>query len=162
MQYRTLLKSGRGAPARLRVVIRILVVGGTQVYREALGAALEMPGRFTVIGIASSGDQAIGLLHDWNPDAVLIDLPRAEGLAASHSLFLSDPQIIVIPLNLPPDEEEIVAWAEAGAAAFLLQDGSLDDLRAVIEGAVRGSSGAHPRWSRALCAGSGRSRRGGR
>ena len=43
-----------------------------------------------------------------------------------------------------PDDDELLAWAEAGAAGFVLRESSLDELRLALDAASRGEVHCSP------------------
>src|SRR5215210_6136498 len=107
---------------------KLLLVLGNRVCREALAQALGRPDRFAVVGCAGNALEALQQLHEVEPDLVLLGLAGSEGRALLRILLLAQPEPAVVALGLANRAEEILAWAEAGAAGFVPEDASLDDL----------------------------------
>ena len=64
---------------------RVLIVDDTEHVREMLEAMLELDG-FDVVGAAASGEDAIPLAVEKQPDVIVMDykMPGMDGLAASR------------------------------------------------------------------------------
>jgi NarL family two-component system response regulator LiaR len=108
-----------------------------------------------VIGVATSGEEAIEKWAHQQPEVVLmdIDLPGMDGFEATRRLkaITPDSQVIIITAY---EEHEVVARAmNAGASGFVPKTYAADELLAVIEQAAAGElvlSAAHLRGAMAL------------
>ncbi len=72
------------------------------------------------------------------PDVILFDLAMVNALAVLQSLAQHMRDTTLIALTVPDAEEDIIACAEAGAAAYVTRNGSIDDLVATIQAAKKG------------------------
>jgi DNA-binding NarL/FixJ family response regulator len=104
--------------------IRILLAEDDDGLAELVGTILDGDGRFIVVGRATSGDDAVTLTQEHEPDVVLMDIgmPGRDGIAATSAIHARDPgQHVVIYTG--SDEYGDVARAEdAGAAGYLHKD----------------------------------------
>ncbi len=118
-------------------MVRLLIVAENRSYRDALVLVLKSV-TVAVLGAVSTPEEALPLIRECSPDVILLGVPGENGRAALRSFLLMDRDTRVVPMGLSPDDLELVAWAEAGAAGFVLRDNSLDELRMVVEAACRG------------------------
>jgi two-component system, NarL family, nitrate/nitrite response regulator NarL len=130
-------------------VIRVLVVAGAKLYREALTRFLEETGKMSVIGLAATPGDAPASLGRAEPDMALVDstLIRADEI---DSLLTAVPELKVIALGLSESPSEVILWAEAGASGYVSNDASLDDLLVIIESVARGELPCSDRVAAAL------------
>lgn len=112
------------------------MVGAVRLYREGIAHALAQEDGIAVTGTAASAADALRAIADLDPDAVLVDLAMPDGLTVVR-LLAGQSGRRVVALACPSGDREILACAEAGIAGLVTRDGSIDDLREVIESAVR-------------------------
>jgi two-component system, NarL family, nitrate/nitrite response regulator NarL len=130
--------------------VRVFVVAEVRLYREGLAQVLDRDERVTVIGAAAHVDGALHTLGVTPPDVILLSTALDEATSKIGMLVAAAPDAKVIALAVPAVEDEVVAWAEAGAHGFLTCEGSLEDLVLAIESAVRDEMPCPPRLAAAL------------
>ncbi|MBO6766868.1 MAG: response regulator transcription factor [Erythrobacter sp.] len=122
--------------------VRILIVDDHQLAREGLAAVLAGDG-IEIAGMASTGEDAIGLTRSLSPDIVLMDVRLGEGIdgleATRQIAALGLPaKVIMLTLHeMPAYVREALA---AGAAGYVLKDTAIGDLRAAIDQVMAGQS----------------------
>jgi DNA-binding NarL/FixJ family response regulator len=119
-------------------MIRILILGRTRLYCDALAVALHAGGRVATVAAVSDVEQALASVHQLHPDVMLVDQPLSQAHRVVRSVQRARPGTKVIAVAVPAAEPEILGWAEAGAAGCLTQETSLEDLPAFIEAVQRG------------------------
>jgi two-component system nitrate/nitrite response regulator NarL len=125
--------------------VRVVIADDEPAFLDALHALIEGQSKLSVVGSAGDGLEAVELVDQLEPDAVVIDLhmPRLDGVSAIRRLRLDHPQLCLIALTGDPDPGLHRAANEAGADAVLLKgelvETLLERLRAV---GSRGSLGA--------------------
>jgi two-component system nitrate/nitrite response regulator NarL len=112
--------------------VRVLVVAPGRLHRE--GLAMLLGGRAHVVGAAGTANEALALLRETAPDAVVVDV-AAGGLAAIRPIAR---EAKVVALGPWSDGRLVAACAEAGVAAYADVDSSVDALHDVLDGAARG------------------------
>jgi DNA-binding NarL/FixJ family response regulator len=125
-------------PERLRVVI----ADDRSRSRDALKALLATRLDIDVVGEASDGRGALGLVETRRPNVVLMDarMPTMDGLVATRTIKERWPEIRVVVLTMYGSHRADAL--AAGADAFLIKGCSADDiLEAVIS---CGESGGCP------------------
>jgi DNA-binding NarL/FixJ family response regulator len=104
--------------------INILIVDDHPVVRQGLRAMLSSEPDFTVMGMAASAREAIGLIERNEPDVVLMDLrmPEMEGTEAIVELRKVKPNVRILVLTNYGSDEYIVRATQAGAMGYLLKN----------------------------------------
>jgi DNA-binding NarL/FixJ family response regulator len=101
--------------------LRILLAEDDDRLAELVGTILENDGRFVVVGRATTGDDAVTLCGEHEPDLVLMDIamPGRDGIDATRAIHARDPAQHVV-IYTGSDEYGNVARAEdAGAVGYL-------------------------------------------
>ncbi len=107
--------------------IRLLLVDIEPLVRRGLRMRLGSEPDFDVVGEAGSGEEAIALATELEPDVVLLDvrMPGMGGLLAARALCAERGDCRVVMLSLHDDVSTRRAAEEAGACAFVgKQEGS--------------------------------------
>ncbi|GAA4569246.1 response regulator transcription factor [Planotetraspora kaengkrachanensis] len=127
-------------------VLRLMIVDDHPVVREGLRGMLEADPGVTVVGEASSGDEAVVRAAELRPDVILMDLrmPNGDGVSATAGILAARPESRVIVLTTYETDQDIVRAVEAGATGYLLKDTSRGDLLAAIFSAARGETVLSP------------------
>jgi two-component system, NarL family, response regulator len=110
--------------------IRILIVDDHPVVRAGLTSMLGTQAELDVIGTASSGEEALAILRQVEPDVVLLDL-RMHGMSGVDTLMAmkqSAHDTRVIILTSFETDEDIYRAVQAGAHGYLLKDTSLREM----------------------------------
>jgi DNA-binding NarL/FixJ family response regulator len=111
-------------PFVIETPLRILLAEDDDQLAELVRTILDGDGRFIVLGRATTGDDAVTLCSEFEPDIVLMDIgmPGTDGIAATQAIHARDPgQHVVIYTG--SDEYSDVARAEdAGAVGYLHKD----------------------------------------
>jgi NarL family two-component system response regulator LiaR len=110
--------------------LRLLIVDDHDFFRRSLMLPLQMEERIEIVGTATSGDQAIGLVRSAQPDVVLMDLnmPYLSGLAAMERITPDETGPAVLVLTGVDDADSILRAFAAGAAGYLRKDMITDEL----------------------------------
>jgi two-component system nitrate/nitrite response regulator NarL len=128
--------------------IRVFVVSGVRIHRDALGRLLE--GRVGVIGTGPDADAFDASRADTWPDVVLVDTATVECPAAIRAVRRAVPGAKVLALGVPESLDEVIAYAEAGVSSYVTTEQSPDELVAAIESATRGEAQCSPQVAAAL------------
>jgi serine phosphatase RsbU (regulator of sigma subunit)/DNA-binding NarL/FixJ family response regulator len=132
--------------------IRVMLVDDHAVVRSGLAAFLLAFDDLELVGEASSGEEALHLCEQVQPDLVLMDLvmPGMGGAAATRAIRERLPQIQVMALTSFKDKELVQAALEAGAIGYLLKNISADELADAIRAAHAGRPTLAPEAAQAL------------
>lgn len=121
-------------------VPRALLVGRHRLFRDCLAALLEDGGRLRVSHAVDDLEQAMESLAGSTPDLVLIDLsrPQETSLERLRELSRHDDGMRVVVLGLRDEEDALLRCIEAGAAGYVLQESSLQDLFSALDRVLAG------------------------
>lgn len=109
--------------------LRVLIVDDDEAIRRLIALLLGRDDRFTVIGQAEDGEQALELVGEHDPDLVLLDLamPRMDGLQVLATLDgRARPRVAVLTgFNEERLQQQVLA---AGAVLCLEKGRDFEDL----------------------------------
>lgn len=119
-------------------MIRVFVVAPVRLFREGVAALLETQEDISVVG-AAHPDEAAGCVAAARPEIVLLDVPDREDLAAVRRMNAAarGTKVVAIGTTEMADEDDLIAWARAGIAGYVLREASLEDLLDTIAAAAR-------------------------
>jgi DNA-binding NarL/FixJ family response regulator len=120
---------------------RVLIVDDHPLTRGALAALLGQ-NEFSVAGEAASGEEAIEVARELQPDLVLLDLsmPGIGGLGALPLLRDAAPGCEVVMLTASVAEENLLAAIRGGAAGYLLKTEPPERIVEFLRGAAEGEA----------------------
>ena len=127
--------------------VSIVLVDDHMIVRQGLRFILDPDPRFTVLGEAGSGKDALKLISKSTPDAVILDLhlPDTNGADLCHSILELYPNVVVLILTAFIDRQLVDACLRAGARGYLLKDAENLHLKEQLLAAVNGQTPLDPR-----------------
>ena len=132
--------------------ISLVIVDDHAIVRQGLRTYLELQPDIEVVGEASDGREAIGLVRDTLPDIVLMDLvmPNVDGVEATRTITMLSPSSRVIVLTSFSEDEKVFASIKAGAQGYLMKDVLPQELVRAIRTVHRGEAQLDPEIARKL------------
>jgi DNA-binding NarL/FixJ family response regulator len=115
------------SPAERRITV--VLADDDRGFVESLRGMVDEP-RLTVVGVAGDGLEALELVDELAPEAVVIDLhmPRLDGVSALARMRQDHPRLCLIAITADAAPELHRAAEEAGADAVLMKDELPDEL----------------------------------
>ena len=110
--------------------LRIVIADDQASVREGLVLLLGgLPG-IEVVGAAADGEQALRLVAEHKPDAILLDLhmPVLDGIGATRRLTAEHPEVAVVVLTTYADDGSVLEALHAGARSYLTKDADHADI----------------------------------
>jgi DNA-binding NarL/FixJ family response regulator len=106
--------------------IRVLIADDHPLFRDGMRGLLGSLPDMEVVGEASSGEQAIELARELQPDVILMDIqmPGINGIEATREIVHVSPRIGVVVVTMFEDDDSVFAAMRAGARGYLLKDAS--------------------------------------
>jgi NarL family two-component system response regulator LiaR len=129
-----------------------MIVDDHEMVRSGLAVFLETCDDIKLVGEASSGEEALRLCAELQPDVLIMDLvmPTMNGIEATRAIRSRFPQIQIIALTSFKEEELVHSALQAGAIGYLLKNVSIDELAGAIRNAYRGKSTLAPEATQIL------------
>jgi NarL family two-component system response regulator LiaR len=140
------VSSGSGA------IVSVVVVDDHDLLREGVVSALASYDDLRVVGEAPSGELAIQVVSDLDPDVVIIDLvmPGMGGVEAVRQLRAGHPELGIVALSSFSESSRVHAAIEAGATSYLVKSIDADSLARAVRGAAAGHGTFSPEAMRAM------------
>ena len=101
--------------------LRILLCEDDDRLATLVADSLDSDGRFIVVGRARTGDEAVTLAQQHEPDVVLMDIgmPGLDGIDATRAIHSRDAGQHVVIYTGSDEYDDVSRADEAGAAGFL-------------------------------------------
>src|SRR5664279_6277296 len=122
--------------------LRVVVVDDHEVARRGITDLLNEADDITVVGQASTAEQALARVPVLLPDVAVLDvrLPDGSGVDVCRELRSRCPQVQCLMLTSFPDEQTMLDAFLAGAAGFVLKDITGVDLVGAVRSVGSGRS----------------------
>ncbi len=127
--------------------LRVVVADDQATVREGLVLLLGgLPG-IDVVGAAADGQQALDLVAEHQPDAILLDLhmPVLDGIGAARRLTAEHPGVAIVVLTTYVDDSSVLDALRAGARSYLTKDADRTDIARALQAAAGGLTVFDPR-----------------
>ena len=134
--------------------LRVVIADDQASVREGLVLLLGgLPG-IEVVGAAADGEQALDLVAEHKPDAILLDLhmPVLDGIGATRRLVAEHPGVAIVVLTTYVDDTSVLEALRAGARSYLTKDADRTDIARALQAAVGGLTVFDPRVQATLLA----------
>jgi DNA-binding NarL/FixJ family response regulator len=105
-------------------MIRVLIADDHTILREGLQRILRENPALTVVGEATTGEEAVTLALELLPDVVLMDvtMPHMSGIEATRRIRLVRPETRILMLTVSDRDEDLLSALKAGARGYLLKN----------------------------------------
>jgi two-component system response regulator NreC len=132
--------------------IRVVLVDDHALVRQGFRRILEDDPDLQVVGEASNGLDAIGLVKKTDPDVVVMDMamPEMSGLHATMELMKQRPGTKVLILSMYSDEQYVRNALDAGAKGYILKNAIENDLTRAVKAVASGEQYLAPELSSLL------------
>jgi DNA-binding NarL/FixJ family response regulator len=134
--------------------LRVVIADDQASVREGLVLLLGgLPG-IDVVGAAADGEQALTLVAEHQPDAILLDLhmPVLDGIGATRRLVAEHPGVAIVVLTTYADDGSVIEALQAGARSYLTKDADRTDIARALQAAAGGLTVFDPRVRATLLA----------
>ena len=101
--------------------LRIVICEDDESLAALVEELLERDGRFTVVGRARDGDEAVELVEQHSPDMVLMDIgmPGRDGIEATRAIHERDAAQHVVIYTGSDEYADVARADEVGAVGYL-------------------------------------------
>jgi DNA-binding NarL/FixJ family response regulator len=120
--------------------LRIVVADDQASVREGLVVLLDLLPGIEVVGSAADGAQALQVVAQEHPDAILLDLhmPVLDGIETTRRLTDQHPDVAVVILTTFADDSSVLSALQAGARSYLTKDADRADIAQALRTAATG------------------------
>jgi DNA-binding NarL/FixJ family response regulator len=134
--------------------VRLLLADDHTLVRAGFRALLSGVPDTEIVGEASNGHEALGLIERLDPDIALMDIsmPGLNGLEATARVKKERRRTRVVILSMHSDEEYVRKALASGAAGYLLKNASEGELQLAIRAVARGDNWLSPGVSKPVFA----------
>ena len=131
--------------------MRVLLIDDHTLFRLGLKNLLERSG-IQVIGAASTGQEGLRVVHEVNPDVILLDMrmPDMDGLEVLKQLREAGVSIPITMLTTSNEEHDLVESLRNGAQGYLLKDMDPEELVSALHKIVSGETVVAPQLAGTL------------
>jgi DNA-binding NarL/FixJ family response regulator len=134
------------------MTISVVLADDQHLVRAGFRSLLRRGKDITVVGEASTGDEAVRTVRSLKPDVVLMDIrmPGLDGIAATRQI-IGDPQLAgcrVLILTTFETDEYVFAALAAGASGFLTKEIEPEGLRHAVRVVAAGDALLSPSVTR--------------
>jgi DNA-binding NarL/FixJ family response regulator len=134
--------------------LRIVIADDQASVRQGLVLLLGGLDDIEVVGAAADGEQALRLVAEHKPDAILLDLhmPVLDGIGATRRLTAEHPEVAIVVLTTYADDASVLEALHAGARSYLTKDADHADIARALHAAATGLTVFDPRVHATLLA----------
>jgi DNA-binding NarL/FixJ family response regulator len=132
--------------------MRVLIVDDHPVTRDGLRTAFNLADEIEVVGEAASGEEAIQVVADTEPDIVFMDvrMPGMNGIQATRQIRENNPDTKIILFTIDESRASVAEAIQAGVSGYLLKDASVGELINAARQAMAGKAVIHPSLTQAF------------
>jgi DNA-binding NarL/FixJ family response regulator len=118
--------------------VKIVLVEDNQIFRKTLELLLGVRGELEVVASVGTGQEAVELCAELQPDVVVVDyrMPGLSGAQTAQEVRSASPATRVVCLTASVSSAEIEELHQAGAVACVGKDEELERIVAAIHAAA--------------------------
>ena len=122
--------------------LRVLIADDHPLFRDGMRGLLSTQPDIEVAGEATTGEEAVKLSGELEPDVVLMDvkMPGLGGIEATRRVLAANPRIRVLVVTMFEDDATVFTAMRAGARGYVLKDDEKDDVLGAIRAVGRGGA----------------------
>jgi DNA-binding NarL/FixJ family response regulator len=122
--------------------IRVLIADDHPLFRDGMHGLLDSVEDTEVVGEAATGEEAVGLAADVQPDVILMDIkmPGINGIEATREVLSTNPNIGILVVTMLEDDDSVFAAMRAGARGYLLKGAEQAEVLRAIRAVANGEA----------------------
>jgi DNA-binding NarL/FixJ family response regulator len=104
--------------------LRVLIADDHPLFRHGIQALLSATPDCEVVGEAQTGEEAVALATELQPDVILMDIqmPGNNGIEATRQILHTNPHIRILMVTMFEDDASVFTAMRAGARGYVLKD----------------------------------------
>ncbi|HZY65613.1 MAG TPA: response regulator transcription factor [Rubrobacteraceae bacterium] len=122
--------------------LRVLISDDHPLFRDGMRGLLSTQPDIEVAGEATTGEEAIQLAAELEPDVILMDIkmPGVSGIEATRRILANNPHARILMVTMFEDDASVFTAMRAGARGYVLKDADKDDVLGAIRAVGRGGA----------------------
>lgn len=131
---------------------RIVLVDDHPMMRKGIRQLIEIQDGLEVVAEAGSGEEALEVVLQHDPDMILMDLNMKgmDGIQTVAALRQKNVNACILMITVSDNDSDVIAALRAGADGYLLKDVEPEELLKAIVDAERGQLLLSPQLTQAL------------
>jgi len=119
---------------------KIILADDHQMFRNGIINLLGEHDDFEVVGEASNGREALGMVDELNPDVIIVDIgmPILNGLEAVRQISAHHENVRAIMLSMYINDEYVKQALLAGVYGYILKESAFEELVWALKAVVKG------------------------
>lgn len=120
----------------------VLIADDHPLFRKGLRALLSATPDIDIVGEATTGQEAVELAAELQPDVILMDLqmPGINGVEATRQILHTSPHIRILVVTLFEDDASVFTALRAGARGYVLKDAQEEEMLRAIRAVGSGEA----------------------
>jgi DNA-binding NarL/FixJ family response regulator len=131
-------------------LLNVLVIGDNRLHCQGVAHLLEQDRRCCAIGVALNAYEALELLALKSADIALVDAAMLDGIELMRTIAAMHTTVKVVALGVDEDRDDMILYAEAGAAGYVPRAASVNELVSVMQSIEHGELPCSPRMAATL------------
>jgi DNA-binding NarL/FixJ family response regulator len=122
--------------------LRVLLADDHPLFRHGVATLLQTTRDLAIVGEAASGDEAIALADELDPDVIVMDIqmPGMRGIDATRQIVARHPGVRILMLTMFEDDASVFLAMRAGARGYILKDAEKGELIRAIRAVGNGEA----------------------
>ncbi len=122
--------------------LRILIADDHPVFRDGIRGLIEAAPDTEIIAEATTGDEAVALAAQHQPDVILMDLkmPGMNGVEATRRITQTGAPTRVLVVTMFEDDASVFTAMRVGARGYVLKDATKEELLRAIQAVGHGEA----------------------
>ena len=122
--------------------IRVLIADDHPLFRDGMHGLLDSVTETEVVGEAASGEEAISLAENLQPDVILMDIkmPGINGLQAMREILNTSPHIRILIVSMLEDDDSVFAAMRAGGRGYVPKGANQAEMLRAIRAVANGEA----------------------
>ena len=102
--------------------LRVLIADDHPLFRDGMRGLLATKPDIEVVGEATTGEEAVKLAGELEPDVILMDIkmPGVSGIEATRRILTTNPRAHILVVTMFEDDATVFAAMRAGASGYVL------------------------------------------
>lgn len=122
------------------MAISVIICDDHPAFAQGVAALLQLEPDISVIGVATSGKEAVGMVREHLPDIVLMDvvMPGMDGIEATRRVRAASPTTKVVVLTVKDEERDLFLALRGGAMGYITKDKEIEQIADAVRSVHRG------------------------